>query len=44
MDWRKQAENLKEFGSTGLDLLKETDWKAFAARQKDHLRRTTWPV
>ena len=37
MDWKKQAENLKEFGSIALDLLKETDWKAFAARQKDHL-------
>ena len=37
MDWKKQAENLKEFGSIALDLLKETDWKAFAAKQKDHL-------
>ena len=37
MDWKRQAENLKEFGSIALDLLKETDWKAFAAKQKDHL-------
>ena len=37
MDLKKQAENLKEVGAIALDLIKETDWKAFAAKQKDHL-------
>ena len=37
MDWRAQVANLKEFGSIALELFKETDWRAFAAKQKDHL-------
>ena len=36
MDWKKQAENLKEFGAIAVDLFKETDWKAFLDRQKGH--------
>ena len=36
MDWKAQAANLKEFGSIALDLIKETDWKAFGRKQKEH--------
>ena len=36
MDWKVQAANLKEFGSIALDLIKETDWKAFGRKQKEH--------
>ena len=37
MDWKAQAANLKEVGGIALELLKETDWKAFGKKQKDHL-------
>ena len=36
MDWKAQAANLKEVGSIALELIKETDWKAFGKKQKDH--------
>ena len=41
IDWKKQAENLKEFSSIALELFKETDWKDFALRQKDNAV-STW--
>ena len=37
MDLKKQAENLKEVGTIALELIKETDWKAFGQKQKEHL-------
>ena len=36
MDWKAQGKNLQEVGGIIWDMLKETDWKAFAAKQKDH--------
>ena len=33
MDWKAQAANLKEVGSIALELIKETDWKAFGKKQ-----------
>ena len=36
MDLKKQAENLKEVGTIALELIKETDWKAFGQKQKAH--------
>ena len=37
MDWKAQAANLKEVGSIALELIKETDWKAFGKKQKNAL-------
>ena len=34
MDWKAQGENLKEVMEISMGLIKETDWKAFAAGQK----------
>ena len=34
MDWKAQGENLKEVMEISLGLIKETDWKKFAAGQK----------
>ena len=38
MDLNKQWANLKEFGTIAVELFKETDWKAFADRQKFHAK------
>lgn len=37
MDWKAQGENLKEVMEISMGLIKETDWKAFAAGQKKGL-------
>ena len=34
VDWKAQGRNLQEVGGIIWDMLKETDWKAFAAKQK----------
>ena len=43
VDWKAQGRNLQEVGGIIWDMLKETDWKAFAAKQKanvqDNVRR-----
>lgn len=38
MDWKAQAENLKEVGGIFWDMLKETDWKAFGQSWIDTLK------
>jgi len=40
IDWKAQGKNLKEVGGIVVDMLKETDWSAFAARQKKNLTLT----
>ena len=34
MDWKKQGDNLLEFSKIAVELIKETDWKQFLAKQK----------
>ena len=38
MDWKKQGENLKEVGGIVLEMLKETDWKAFGRNRLNELK------
>ena len=38
MDWKAQGENLKEVGGIIVDMLKETDWKAFGKKQLDNIK------
>ena len=40
IDWKAQGENLKEVGGIVVELIKETDWKAVAARHKKNLTLT----
>ncbi len=40
IDWRAQAKNLKEVGGIIGDMLRETDWRAVAARHKKNLTLT----
>ena len=38
MDLKAQGENIKEFGTIIADMLKNTDWKEFASRQRDNIQ------
>ena len=39
MDWKAQWENLKVCGGIWVEMLKETDWKAFGETQKSNAKR-----